>query len=330
MKVLSLLTTLLIFGPSIQKKCVLKQAFLQSGLLNNSCQVTFPPCDSCNLNSAFAEETCKDILKKFPNATDGLYTLKTKSGLTYQTFCDMTTNNGGWTLVASVHENNVFGKCTYGDRWSSTQGNSMHLPDGDKNWVNYATFGNAEGATSDDYKNPGYYSIKARNINIYHVPNQTPFRDWKNRTLYRYHTENNFLDTYGGNLFELFQRFPVKFHSGRCLTDNGPFAPIVYDYGNNDTVNNLYSILGKYEFVPGFVQFRVFNYERAAMAICSGMKVTGCSTEHHCIGGGGYFPKGDPLQCGDFPAFDWNGYGTHTGWSCTKEITDAAVLIFYR
>lgn len=34
----------------------------------------------------------------------------------------MDTDGGGWTLVASVHENNIKGKCTSGDKWSSEQG----------------------------------------------------------------------------------------------------------------------------------------------------------------------------------------------------------------
>ena len=49
-----------------------------------------------------------------------------------------------------------------------------------------------------------------------------------------------------------------------------------------------------------------------------------------CIGGGGHFPEGVPRQCGDFTAFDWDGYGTNTEWSASKEITEAAVLLFYR
>lgn len=85
-------------------------------------------------------------------STDGLYFLRTENGVIYQTFCDMTTAGGGWTLVASVHENNLHGKCTVGDRWSSQQGNRIDSPEGDGNWANYNTFGSAEGATSDDYK----------------------------------------------------------------------------------------------------------------------------------------------------------------------------------
>ena len=85
-------------------------------------------------------------------SADGLYQLRTENGVVYQTFCDMTSGGGGWTLVASVHENNMRGKCTVGDRWSSQQGNRADYPEGDGNWANYNTFGSAEAATSDDYK----------------------------------------------------------------------------------------------------------------------------------------------------------------------------------
>ena len=35
----------------------------------------------------------------------------------------METSGGGWTLVGSIHENNIKGKCTLGDNWSDDQGN---------------------------------------------------------------------------------------------------------------------------------------------------------------------------------------------------------------
>ncbi|XP_025050461.1 intelectin-like protein [Alligator sinensis] len=193
----------------------------------------------------------------------------------------MTTRGGGWTLVASVHENNAHGKCTVGDRWSSQQGSSPLYPEGDGNWANNNIFGSAVGSTSDDYKNPGYYDLQAGDLSVWHVPNRAPLRKWRDLAILRYHTETGFLSS-------------------------------------------------EAEFTAGFVQFRVFNNEKAPMALCSGLKVTGCNTEHHCIGGGGFFPEGNPRQCGDFPAFDWNGYGTHQSWSTSREMIGSSVLLFYR
>ncbi|CAI9576620.1 unnamed protein product [Staurois parvus] len=274
--------------------------------------------------------SCKAIKNSDRYAKDGIYTLTTEDGVVYQSFCDMTTNGGGWTLVASVHENNMNGKCTTGDRWSSQQGNNPNNPAGEGNWANYATFGLSDGATSDDYKNPGYYDITAKDLGLWHVPNNTPLSLWRNSSLLRYRTENSFFTQEGGNLFRLYKKYPLVYNIGACLTHNGPAVPIVYDFGSADKTAAYYSPLGGKEFTAGYVQFRAINFERAPLALCPGVKVTGCNVEHHCIGGGGYLPEGSPRQCGDFASFDWDGYGTRSGWSSSKEITEAAVLLFYR
>ncbi|XP_063002184.1 intelectin-like protein [Elgaria multicarinata webbii] len=289
--------------------------------------------DSCSPNLPGLLEklprSCKEIKTSQEGATDGLYFLATEDGELYQTFCDMTTNGGGWTLVASVHENNMYGKCTVGDRWSSQQGSDVNYPEGDGNWSNNSTFGSAIASTSNDYKNPGYYDLAAGDLSIWHVPNKTPMKEWRDASLFRYHTETGFLAEEGGNLPRLYQKYPVKYGIGSCRTNNGPAIPIVYDAGDAKKTSDYYSPSGRGEFVPGYVQFRVFNNEKAAMALCSGVKVTGCNTEHHCIGGGGFFPEANPQQCGDFTGFAWNGYGTHRDWSVSKELIEAAVLIFY-
>ncbi|XP_078527173.1 intelectin-1-like isoform X2 [Lissotriton helveticus] len=281
-------------------------------------------------NGQKLSHSCKEIKAKNPASRDGIYSLITENGVEYQTFCDMTTNGGGWTLVGSVHENNMAGKCTVGDRWSSQQGNNPKNPDGDRSWVNYATFGAPEGATSDDYKNPGYFDIHAKNLAIWHVPNETPMRDWRNASILRYHTETGFLASEGGNLMTLYKKYPLEYNGGSCPKDNGPSIPIVYDFGNTEITTKLYPPNAKVEIVAGFVGFRAFNNEKAVFALCSGVKPIGCSSETFCIGSGGYVPEGDPRQCGDFSAFDWDGYGTHVRWSASKEITEAAVLMFYR
>ncbi|XP_073692717.1 intelectin-like [Garra rufa] len=167
-------------------------------------------------------------------------------------------------------------------------------------------------------------------VSVWHVPNNIELERWSTASILQYHTENTFLNKHGGNLFNLYQKFPVRFGIGTCLTDNGPAIPIVYDTGDAISTKNLYGPYSRGRFEPGFITFRVFNYEKAAMAICSGVKPKACHTEHFCIGGGGHFPKEAPRQCGDFTSFDWDGYGTNTASSASKEITEAAVLLFYR
>ncbi|XP_072239360.1 intelectin-like [Leuresthes tenuis] len=271
----------------------------------------------------YVASSCKEIQSIYGEQEDGLYYLTTANGMRYQTFCDMTTAGGGWTLVASVHENFIQGKCTVGDRWSSQQGNNANLPDGERNWSNRNTFGVAESATSDDFKNPGYYDIIAEDMSVWHVPNNFPLEHWKLGAILRYHTNNHFLSLYKGNLLNLFKQYPVRYNIGSC-SQRGPAIPIVYDHGDKKSTAYFYGPNSRAEFEPGFITFRAINNERAAMAICSGVKPTGCHTEHYCIGGGGYFPQSS-RQCGDFTAFDWGG-----GASASKAMIEAAVLLFYR
>ncbi|XP_062049707.1 intelectin-2-like [Lepus europaeus] len=312
---------LLLFLSVATKEC--------SAAVNHSLEMLWQD-NLCASSFSSLPRSCKEIKQSCQRAGDGLYFLRTENGVIYQTFCDMTTDGGGWTLVASVHENYMAGKCTSGDRWSSQQGSRADYPEGDGNWANYNTFGSAEAATGDDYKNPGYYDIQAQDLEIWHVPNKTPLQHWRKRSLLRYRTNTGFFQNLGHNLFGLYQKYPVKYGSGKCWTDNGPAIPVLYDFGNAQKTASYYSPVSQLEFVAGFVQFRVFNNERAANALCAGIRVTGCNTEHHCIGGGGYFKEGNPRQCGDFSAFDWDGYGTHQGSSSSREITEAAVLLFYR
>ncbi|XP_041443601.1 intelectin-1-like [Xenopus laevis] len=283
-------------------------------------------------NNYYTFSSCWDIKKSNERSPDGIYTLTSSDGISYQTFCDMTTNGGGWTLVASVHENNMAGKCTMGDRWSSQQGNRADYPEGDGNWANYNTFGSVDGATSDDYKNPGYYDIQAKDISVWHVPNKTPLRGWRGSSLQRYHTTSGFFSRVGGNLFHLYQIYPLRYNAGSCPGNNGPVERVVYDFGSSEKTASFYLSFQRSMawFTPGYIQFRVFNTEKAALALCPGMKVEGCHNEHLCIGGGGFFPEESPRQCGDFTSYDWDGYGTGTGNSASKAITKASVLLFYR
>ncbi|KAL4673418.1 hypothetical protein H8959_017352, partial [Pygathrix nigripes] len=166
---------------------------------------------TCASSFSSLTRSCKKVKECCHSARDDLYFLCTKNGVVYQTFCDKTSGGGGWTLVASVHKNDMHGKCTVGDRWSSQQGNKADYPEGDGNWANYNTFGSAEAATSDDYKNPCYYNIQAKDLSIWHVPNKFPMQHWRNSALLRYHTNTGFFQRLGHHLFGLYQKYPVKY-----------------------------------------------------------------------------------------------------------------------
>ncbi|XP_035699223.1 intelectin-1a-like [Branchiostoma floridae] len=274
--------------------------------------------------------SCKYIKDNVDGAQDGLYHIRGPGGVVYETYCDMTIAGGGWTLVSSVHENDIYGKCTAGDRWSSTRGSTTNYPKGDGNWANYNTFGSAALATNDDLKNPGYFSIDASDVMLWHVPNDTPLSQYKSAAYLRYHTTNGFLQQYGGNMYSLFKdHFPIVYNGG-TTADNGPAIPITWDRGSNGLVTSLIAPNSVAEVTPGFVQFRVFNTERAPLAVCPGVRYNGFHSEHVCIGGAAYWPEVAPRQCGDFSSRDWDGYGTHTGWSSSRLELESAVLFFYR
>ena len=166
---------------------------------------------------------------------NGIYYLRDDNNFVFPVYCDMSIDGGGWTLVATIHENNIgdSGRCSSGDKWSSEHGNQPGFQTGAEAWFNYATFGNVISATSEDYKNPAYFGIQARDVMIWQVPNNTPLEQFDSAAYLQFRTTNGFLNQYGGNLFNLYNdHFPIKSGVYTFTTDNGPAIPITFDKGN--------------------------------------------------------------------------------------------------
>uniref|UniRef100_H2YWG1 Fibrinogen C-terminal domain-containing protein n=1 Tax=Ciona savignyi TaxID=51511 RepID=H2YWG1_CIOSA len=153
--------------------------------------------------------SCREIS---PGSKSGIYTIQPKaSSLPFQVYCEMGDAGGGWTLVASIHENNIFGKCTIGDKWSSEQGNSLTDHASSGNWQNNNIFGSVSTLTFQDYKNAAYMDLNASNVMMWHVRNQTPLQRLSKVAKFKYFTNNNFLRRYGKTLRNLYNDFaPIK------------------------------------------------------------------------------------------------------------------------
>ena len=69
-----------------------------------------------------AYHTCNQALAARPGASSGMYTLLRRDGSTWETFCDMDLDGGGWTMLAksdrgvsSSSDSTKFGKSLYVD-----------------------------------------------------------------------------------------------------------------------------------------------------------------------------------------------------------------------
>lgn len=170
----------------------------------------------------------------------------------------MSSDNGGWTLVASIHENDNSGSngyCSTGDRWSTERGRRDDLPNGDGNWQNRNVFGHVLAAAHDDFKSPAYFELQAKDVMIWQVPNDTPVSSFSASASFKYRTSNGFLTGYGGNLLNLYENyFPIISEMFTLYKDNGPAIPVTFDKGNSSFLFQQFPPRIQSSIEPGYIQ----------------------------------------------------------------------------
>ncbi|MFZ2226667.1 MAG: LamG-like jellyroll fold domain-containing protein, partial [Candidatus Moraniibacteriota bacterium] len=96
--------------------------------------------------------SCKEILDGGLSTGDGVYTIELRGQAT-QVYCDMTTNGGGWTLVANV---------------APIDGNSVGY-NNQAFWTTQAEYGSFANKFSNDYKSPAAYGLEGDQLMIQSV-----------------------------------------------------------------------------------------------------------------------------------------------------------------
>ena len=95
-----------------------------------------------------AAESCLDIVNGGYSVGNGIYWISGSSPV--QTYCDMETDGGGWTLISS---------------FVNTDGNVMwSRPVGDTHWRTASSFGDVHARTSSDYKSILFSELDADDI----------------------------------------------------------------------------------------------------------------------------------------------------------------------
>uniref|UniRef100_A0A3B4VLM5 Uncharacterized protein n=1 Tax=Seriola dumerili TaxID=41447 RepID=A0A3B4VLM5_SERDU len=149
-------------------------------------------------------------------------------------------------------------------------------------------------------QNPGYYDIVAEDMSLWHVLNNFPLEHWNLAAILFYHTDNCFLQNIT-KIHTFIQQYPMRYNVGSCC-NRRPAIPIVYIHGDGKSTRNLWTQFKRTKNTCA-ITFRVINNEHAAM--------------------------GSVSQQRDLPSLDLDRLARSQGWSASKEMSEAAPLLFY-
>ncbi len=179
--------------------------------------------------------SCLDLLNAGRSTGDGLYTIDPSGSSAYEVYCDMTTDGGGWTMVANISDDGS-------DVWS------QFMPAQDAGlWDDSTTLGTAVSFTTD-YKSQAYMDVPSTDLLIQEAQANVLYAGscWSSQSFQAFisglswngdGSDSNWSDSSGAHLCS-FEHFSYSDSVLRAGSHSGSEKVVAFKWGERDGVQN--------------------------------------------------------------------------------------------
>ena len=180
-------------------------------------------------------ESCLALLSAGRSVGDGLYTIDPSGSNDYEVYCDMTTDGGGWTLVANLSDSGS-------DLWS------QFMPAQDAGLWDHSTTLGASVSFTTDYKSQAYMDVPGTDLLVQEAQTNVLFANncWTSQSFQAFisaltwngnGSDSNWSDSTGAHLCN-FEHFSYNDSVLRAGSHSGSERVVAFKWGERDGVQD--------------------------------------------------------------------------------------------